>query len=213
MERDYKGHLLNFLSAVHQFLHHTISLNFSIPFYRSVFYCASSLKAHLFMWYGQLKCISFNFFNFNFHSEVHLLFNYLYYLPWNFHMSWPFSDEVNTLSVFLKARAYHLVNKKKFSIWFSILFLMVYLLQYACIDLFKIIPNYFPWVVMINPFILKMVEKNEIFHSFQKASTTVAWDVNHLAMVWKELPAVISPFVLCYDISILFPDSSLTFSI
>jgi len=64
MERDYKGHLLNFLSAVHQFLHHTISLNFSLPFYRSVFYCAFSLKAHLFVWYGQLKCISFNFFLF-----------------------------------------------------------------------------------------------------------------------------------------------------
>lgn len=79
--------------------------------------------------------------------------------------------------------------------------------------MFKIIPKYFPWDVMINLYIFNVIEKSEIFCSFQKASTTVAWDVNYLAMVWRELPAIISSFVLCYGISILFPDSSLTFLI
>lgn len=52
-----------------------------------------------------------------FHLEVPLLFNYLRYFPWNFPISWPFSVEVNTLNVLLKARAYHLFNEKnKFSI-------------------------------------------------------------------------------------------------
>lgn len=78
--------------------------------------------------------------------------------------------------------------------------------------MFEIIPKYFPWDVMINLYIFSVIEKREISRSFQKASTTVAWDVNYLAMVWRELPAIIS-FVLCCGISILFPDSSLTFLI
>lgn len=40
--------------------------------------------------------------------------------------------------------------------------------------MFEIIPKYFPWDVMLNLYSLNVIEKLEIFHSFQKASVTMA---------------------------------------
>lgn len=81
----------------------------------------------------------------------------------------------------LKARTYHLIDENnKFSVLFSILFLMTIfvipatLILDTLIDLFEIIPKYFPWDITLIPYILDVIEKLEFFLSSQKPSIMMA---------------------------------------
>lgn len=108
-------------------------------------------------------------------------FSLISYLPQTFHLSWPFRDEKNTLRMLLKARKYCLINEKnKFSILSSILFQMLFfvtpatVIEYTLIDLFKNIPEYFFWDVILILYILNVIENLAFFLSFQKANVTMA---------------------------------------
>lgn len=48
------------------------------------------------------------------------------------------------------------------------------LIEETLIDLFEIIPKYFPWEVIVILYILNVIEKLEFSLSFEKANATMA---------------------------------------
>lgn len=52
--------------------------------------------------------------------------------------------------------------------------ILAMLIEDTLIDLFEIIPKYFPWEVILILYILNVTEKLEFLLSFQKANVTMA---------------------------------------
>lgn len=52
--------------------------------------------------------------------------------------------------------------------------ILAMLIEDMLIDLFEIIPKYFPWEVILILYILNVTEKLEFLLSFQKANVTMA---------------------------------------